>query len=283
MGEWSIVVHGGAKPIPPDRREAFRRGTAAAVAAGTAVLASGGTAVSAVHAAVVVLEADPTFNAGYGSVRNADGEVECDAGIMDGSTVNVGAVAGVRRVRHPVSVAARMLQETPVLLVAEGAERFAREMGEETCDPSELIPDVPTATEGDTVGCVAFDMSGSLAAATSTGGLEGTLPGRVGDSPLVGSGFYAENGVGAVALSGTGEAIVRCVSAARLLWGEPGAPAEAIARELARLARLGGEAGVILINKDGRIHWDHSSPQFAVAFADSTTPAQAFTQRTDTA
>jgi beta-aspartyl-peptidase (threonine type) len=170
---WAIIVHGGAKDIAPDQQETHRQGCLEAVTAGQAVLEAGGPAIAAVEAAVRVLEANPIFNAGYGSVLNAKGEVECDAAIMDGATLAVGGVAAVRTLRHPISVAASMLPEKPVLLVAEGAEAFARVHGGEFCGPGELAFARPGDPGCDTVGCVAFDLDGNLAAGTSTGGLTG--------------------------------------------------------------------------------------------------------------
>jgi len=174
---WAILVHGGAKDIDPWQEDANRRGCHAAVAAGQTVLARGGAAVDAVEAAIRILEDDPTFNAGYGSVLNAEGEVQMDAALMDGRTLDLGGVGGIRGVRHPISVARLMLREKPVLLVGDGARRFAAEHAAELCDPHALIPPnlQPAMGKGrhDTVGYVALDMDGHLAAGTSTGDLDG--------------------------------------------------------------------------------------------------------------
>lgn len=277
---WAIIVHGGAKTIAPHQEEAHRNGCLLAVAVGRAILEAGGRAVEAVEAAVRVLEDDPTFNAGYGSVANADGEVECDASIMDGRDLSVGGVAAVRTLRHPISVAAVMLPERPVLLVAEGAERFARERCAELCAPGDLAVERTGDPGCDTVGCVAFDRYGDLAAGTSTGGLTGSHAGRVGDSPLPGCGLYADNQVGAVSLSGDGESLIRTTLASRLIRGlEAVNPDQAVADALNHLARVGGEAGLIVIDAEGRIGWGHNSPQFAVAHARHGSPAAAFIQR----
>jgi beta-aspartyl-peptidase (threonine type) len=268
---WCIILHGGAKDIAPEAEAAHRAGCHVALAAGEAVLRRGGSAVEAVEVAIRALEDDPTFNAGYGSVLNANGDVEMDAAVMDGSTLDVGGVAGLRGVRHPVSVARLMLRERPVLLAAEGARHFAAEQGAELCDPRDLVRQpAPAGPAHDTVGCLAFDARGALAAGTSTGGLSGSYPGRVGDSPLPGCGFYAENGCGAVAFSGDGESIARVTLAAhamhRLADSNPQAAAEATIR---RLGRVGGEAGCILLDREGQPGWAHNSSSFAVAYSAS--------------
>jgi L-asparaginase / beta-aspartyl-peptidase len=269
---WAIIVHGGAKEIVPEQEEVNRAGCLTALAAGRALLERDGTAVAAVEAAIRVLEDDPTFNAGYGSVLNAADEVEMDAAVMDGRTLDVGAVAGIKGVRHPVSVAGLLLGEGPTLLVSDGARTFAAERGAELCDPAAMITPAQTACEArrghDTVGCVALDSAGNLAAGTSTGGLQGTPPGRVGDSPLPGCGFYADNAAGAVAFSGDGESIARTLLAARVMQGlEAGRePKDAVQRSLAHLGRVGGEAGGIAVDDQGRIGFAHNSSHFALAW-----------------
>jgi beta-aspartyl-peptidase (threonine type) len=278
--DWAIIVHGGAKDIPEDARNRHRQGCLAAARAGMAVLDAGGRAVAAVEAAVRVLEDDPMFNAGQGSVLNAAGEVECDAAIMDGASLAVGGVAAVRTLRHPISVARAMLPETPVLLVGEGAEAFAHANGAEFCAPAELAAAAGLASGCDTVGCVALDRDGNLAAGTSTGGLAGSAVGRVGDSPIPGCGLYADNDVGAVSLSGEGESLIRTTLASRLIQGlEQAGPDQAIDRALRILERVGGEAGLIVIDRQGRIGWGHNSAQFAVALATSDRPPRAFVAR----
>ncbi|KFG69562.1 isoaspartyl peptidase/L-asparaginase family protein [Microvirga sp. BSC39] len=270
---WVLIVHGGAKEIAPDQEDANRRGCLEAVAAGQAILEQGGSAVDAVEAAIRILESDPTFNAGYGSDLNADGEVEMDAAMMDGSSLSLGAVAAIQGVRHPISIARRMLAEPPTLLVGEGARRFAVAHGAELCEPGELIlpgsdgPDRKTH-DHDTVGCVALDTSGRIAAGTSTGGLDETLPGRVGDSPLPGCGFYADDQVGGVAFSGDGECIARTLLAARVMQALEGSqlPQAAVEASLTHLARVGGEAGGIVLDRVGRVGWAHNSSHFAVAW-----------------
>lgn len=280
---WAVIVHGGAKEIAPPRQARHRQGCLRAVEAAAAALEAGGSAVAAVEAAVRILEDDPTFNAGHGSVLNADGQVECDAAIMDGSDLAVGGVAAVRTLRHPISVARRMLAERPVLLVGEGGERFAREHGAELCAPEDLLgapaPDDPGC---DTVGCVALDRAGNIAAGTSTGGLRGCAVGRVGDSPIPGCGLYADNRVGGVSLSGDGESIIRVTLAARLIRSlETETPDAAIEHALEALSRVGGEAGLIVVDRRGRIGWGHNSAQFAVAHASERQPPQAFVHRSE--
>ncbi|MBC9033806.1 isoaspartyl peptidase/L-asparaginase [Sphingomonas sp. JC676] len=273
-GCWALIVHGGAKSVAPDQAEANRAGSLAAAQAGAEVLRYGGSALAAAEAAVRCLEDDANFNAGIGSVPNADGDIEMDAAIMDGTTLAVGAVAAVRRIRNPIGTAAKMLEAVPVLLVAEGAERFARDQGVPLCEPRERLFPLPACSiEHDTVGCVAIDAAGHIAAATSTGGLSGQHPGRVGDSPIPGAGLYADDQLGGVAFSGDGESILRTLLAARVMQAletETATPAAEAA--IARLARVGGEAGAIVIDKTGRIGVAHNSEHFALALHASWLP-----------
>jgi beta-aspartyl-peptidase (threonine type) len=279
---WSIIVHGGAKTIPPERQADHRRGCLAAVAAGQAILEPGGRAVDAVIAAIRVLEDDATFNAGYGSVVNADGVVECDAALMDGASLDVGAVAALQGVRNPIAVAAHMLREPPVLLVGEGAWRFALEMGCDLCDPAALVAPEPVDAGCDTVGCVAYDSGGNVASGTSTGGLKGVRAGRVGDSALPGCGLYADNGLGGVSFSGDGEGIIRLALAARLMREIETLGADAAARKVIPLMeRVNGEAGCIVLGAGGEPGFAHNSHHFAVALAASQRPAQAFLSRSE--
>lgn len=280
--DWALIVHGGAKTIAAHLHERHRQGCLRAVEAGAAVLAANGSAVAAAEAAVRVLEDDPTFNAGRGSVPNAAGEVECDAAIMDGESLAVGGVAAVKTLRHPISVARRMLGERPVLLVGQGAEAFARELGCEVCAQEDLVVRSDADPGCDTVGCVALDSAGNIAAATSTGGLRGCAVGRVGDSPIPGCGLYADNAVGGVSLSGEGESIIRVTLAARLIQAlERDPPDVAIDRSLALMGRVGGEAGLIVIDRQGRIGWGHNSDHFAVAHVSRGRQAKAFVRRTE--
>lgn len=269
---WAVAVHGGAKPIAAADGPANRAGCTAAIAAGSRILEAGGSAVDAVEAAVRVLEDDPAFNAGFGSVVNCDGEVEMCAGIMSGADLSIGAVAIVRDLRHPVSAARLLLAEKEVLLAGDAAQDFALRRGAERAKSGRSM--AAAADKGhDTVGAVALDRSGSVAAATSTGGLSGKRAGRVGDSPLPGAGYYADDRLGAISLSGEGEVIARLAVAVRVLdriGAEP--PSSALDAILARVAELGGDAGAILLTPDGSFAWAHNSPQFAVGFASARDP-----------
>lgn len=266
---WTILIHGGAKTIEPGEEAANRKGLDEAVRAGAKVLEAGGAAVEAVEAAIRVMEDDPVFNAGLGAIPNRDGGIEMCAALMDGATLAIGAVAALPMVRHPVSVAREVLDEREILLAGSGALAFARERGAELRDEDERGPIRAIAggrSGHDTVGAVALDSHGDLAAGTSTGGLADTLAGRVGDSPLPGCGFYADNSVGAVALSGDGEEIARLALALRIadkLGRMEVMPA--LTCSLARLARLGAEAGAIALDRQGHPGFAHNSAHFAVA------------------
>jgi beta-aspartyl-peptidase (threonine type) len=269
---WALILHGGAKTIHPARFDANRRGCLSAAEAGAAVLRNGGTAVEAVQSTICVLENDPVFNAGYGSVLNADGEVEMDAALMDGTTLDIGAIGAAQGIRNPIAVARMLLRERTVLLVADGARRFAAESGADICAPEAMISSEQPASENqtshDTVGCVALDSYGHVAAGTSTGGLSGKAPGRVGDSPLAGSGLYADDLLGGVAFSGDGESISRTILAATVMQAlESSSAAAAADASIVRLARVGGEAGVIVLDRSGRFGVAHNSDHFALAIA----------------
>jgi beta-aspartyl-peptidase (threonine type) len=276
---WALIVHGGAKEMEPGEEEDNRRGVTEAVRAGATILEKGGSAIDAVEAAIRVLEDLPVFNAGRGSALNEAGEIEMCSGLMDGRDLSVGAVGAIRNVRHPVSVAKRLLPEKEILLVGDGAFRFAEDSGLET------VPDEALMTETrrealeqmhDTVGAVAMDQGGNLAAGTSTGGLTGAKVGRIGDSPLPGNGLYADNHVGAVSFSGDGESIARLALAAQVMARiESDGPEQAILKGVEQLPGVGGangDGGGIAIGKDGRIGWAHNSPSFAIAFASADAP-----------
>lgn len=273
---WSIMVHGGARTIPPEAEAANRAGCLAAVAAGVAVLEAGGAAVDAVVAALRVLEDDPTFNAGTGAVLNADGEVELDAAVMDGETLDVGAVAALRACAHPIAVARALLRDDAVLLAGAGADAFAATIGPLRASGPSPAP-YGAAAGCDTVGCVAYDRRGRLAAGLSTGGLQGVRPGRVGDTPVPGAGLYAEAQVGAVAFSGDGEAILRLALASRLMHQLPTAGAAgAAAHAIAQMPRVGGEAGCLVLDAQGAQAFAHNSAHFAVACARQGEPPRAY-------
>jgi beta-aspartyl-peptidase (threonine type) len=281
---WAIIVHGGAHSIPPDKLEAHNAGCTRAAEAGAKILEDGGTALEAVEAAVRVLEDDPTFNAGYGSALNSEGEVEMDAAIMEGSELRVGGIASIRGVRHPISVARAVMKTKHALLAGEGARHFAEESGCEVCEPEEMIDgDVRAEWErdltlhgSDTVGCVALDIYGNFAVGTSTGGLMHKMPGRIGDSPLVGLGLYADNNGGAVSMTGDGESIMRLALAHRIVQAMcNGADADSAAEEaIAVMARrVGGEAGCIVLDRQGRIGVSHNADNLAHAYRTSEMPA----------
>jgi beta-aspartyl-peptidase (threonine type) len=260
-----IAIHGGAGVLRSEKpagkqRAALRR----ALDAGYDILKQGGSSLDAVAAAVVVMEDDPLFNAGRGSSFNADGEIEMDASIMEGATLRAGGVAAVRRIRNPVLAARAVMESTPhVLLAGRSAERFARQQGLKLEVPEYFHTARRRAAlkrklknYHGTVGAVALDAHGNLAAATSTGGYTGKMPGRVGDSPIVGAGTYADNRACAVSGSGLGEAFIRAAVAhdigARMRYGGR-TLAQAAAAALASVASLGGDGGLIAVDRRGNI------------------------------
>ncbi len=265
---WTIALHGGATEVDPHEEDAYRSGCLRALEAGRTVLEGGGSAVDAVATAIRVLEDDPTFNAGTGSAKREDGSIEMDAALMDGRTLGLGAVTVIKDVRHPIGVAMALMEEETCMLAGPGAQVFARErnLDNQSVPPLRVVPERERAHSHDTVGCVALDQDGRLAAGTSTGGLDGARVGRVGDSPLPGCGFYADDEMGAVVLSGDGEMIARVMAAARILHDLAShTPGEAIRRALDRVAALKGEAGVVLITPGGGVAHDHNSREFCVA------------------
>ena len=276
----TIVVHGGAGADPNDGPDELRDGMRAAALAGWRALGGGGRAVDAVEAAVRALEDHPRFNAGRGSVLTAAGTIEMDASIMDGERLACGAVAAVSRVANPVTLARRVMEDDRhVLLVGDGAHAFARAVGLPDCDPMLLTTDrqrkrlaAHVDDNGGTVGAVAIDRHGTIAAATSTGGMIGKRPGRVGDSPLIGCGTYADNRLGGVSCTGSGEAIIRVVLASRTLDrlaqdGDPDAAARAAVELLVKEGR--GEGGLILVDPRGRVGHATSTRLMPVAWMSS--------------
>ena len=280
----AIIVHGGAgdrteagDPTGAARLEGVRR----ACAAGAEVLRRGGPALDAVEAAVRLLEDDPHFNAGTGAVLTAAGEVELDAAVMDGATLRCGAVAVVKDVRNPVSLARAVMDRTEhVLLAGPAASAFAREVGIAAIENASLVTAAQrerweaarrsgNGSRTGTVGAVARDAQGHLAAATSTGGMTMKRPGRIGDSPLVGCGTYADDALAAVSCTGHGERIIPLTLArhAADLVGAGRTALEA-AREAARLlaARLGGEGGLIVVGPAGPGGFAHNTPAMARAW-----------------
>jgi Asparaginase len=274
----AIAVHGGAGDIPPseltpDREREYRDGLERALRAGQEVLAKGGPALDAVVAAVSVLEDDPLFNAGRGAVLAANGACELDASLMDGRDLRAGAVTGLRHVRSPIELARLVMERSPhVMLAGPAAEEFALEQGLEpvpnryfvTARRERQLEDalrrggvVETDQLMGTVGAVARDEHGNLAAATSTGGMTAKRWGRVGDSPIIGAGTYAANDSCAVSATGHGEFFIRAVvgheiaSLIRHAGKDVVSAAESVV--LGQLVRMGGEGGVIAIGRDGRI------------------------------
>lgn len=264
----SLIVHGGAWNIPDAAAEACRQGCRNALEAGWRILERGGTALDAVEAAIVVLEDDPIFDAGVGSHLNREGRVELDAIVMDGKTLNAGAVASVQRVRNPIRLARRVMESCEhILLVGTGAERFAAQQGLSLCDPADLIIErerarwqahqqqerCPFCSAG-TVGAVALDAAGNLVSGTSTGGTCCKLPGRVGDSPLIGCGCYADSQAGGVSCTGHGEAIMKVVmahAACELLRAGGTAPQVAQRAVQILAERTGSTGGLILLDRNG--------------------------------
>ena len=254
----TLAVHGGAGAWSEELRPLAMEGIERALDAGLG--AFGGGPLEACLAAVRFLEDDPIFNAGIGAALNSDGFVELDAGVMEGRDLRAGAVAAVRDIRHPVDLARAVMEDgRHVLLVAEGASRFADRAGVEKADPALFIVERRRRQherwqrgEGDTVGAVAFE-DGHVAAAVSTGGYTGKLPGRVGDSPIVGAGFYADDERGAAVCTGTGEGFIRLVIAKLAVDGmESASGAESGARALELLSsRVDGKGGLITVDRHG--------------------------------
>jgi beta-aspartyl-peptidase (threonine type) len=270
----ALLIHGGAGADPEFRHEELRAGIRDAVAAGWAVLHEGGGAVAAVEAAVCALEDNPRFNAGRGSALTTEGTVEMDASIMEGDGLKNGAVACVTAVRHPVTLARLILEEgRHSFFAGEGALARARALGVPLCDPEELVTDAQRkrleTVMGGTVGAVALDRRGLIAAATSTGGMTGKPPGRVGDSPLIGCGTYAESTAGGVSCTGDGEATIRVVLARRTIEILKAAadPMHACQIAMDVLTEEGrGKGGLICIDWRGRLGWAHSTPLMPVGF-----------------
>jgi L-asparaginase / beta-aspartyl-peptidase len=302
-----LLVHGGAWAIPDDAAAAHENGVRNALEAGYRILARGAPALDAVEAAVTVLEDDPTFDAGRGSFLTSDGRVQLDALLMDGGRMKAGGVACVERLRNPIQAARLVLEQSPhVYFVGAGAEEFAHSHGMQLIENAELVLDrererlksarereaagladatfsgleddkgpetaIPRVIDSshDTVGAVALDSHGNIAAATSTGGTLNKTPGRVGDSSLIGCGCYADNLSAAVSLTGWGEPIMKLVLGK---WATDrvaaGTAPEFAAREAISYLhnRLGGHGGIILLGPDGRFGMAHNAPAMAWGLA----------------
>jgi beta-aspartyl-peptidase (threonine type) len=317
----SLIVHGGAWNIPDEAVDDCRQGIRRALDAGWKILEAGGGALDAVEAAIVILEDDVTFDAGIGSHLDRDGRVQLDAIVMDGSTLKAGAVAAVERIRNPIRLARRILEKSEhMMLVASGAEKFAAENGIALCSPDDLIIDRERSAwrrcledshaaehhvdhEFGTVGAVALDSRNQLFAGTSTGGTCCKFPGRVGDSPLIGCGCYADADAGGVSCTGHGEGIMKVVmakmavdllaaleapkpksaagctiigwgtsSVARPTAGDPQAVANACVRKLSVRAHTTG--GLILLDRNGTPAAAFNTPRMAYGFVN---PDDSFT------
>jgi beta-aspartyl-peptidase (threonine type) len=267
---WALIAHGGAKGIAPHEEQRNHNGLREGVAVGSQILVDGGTALDAVEEVVKKLESDSAYNAGlFGSVRNEEGNIELTASIMDGATLDIGAVAGLKFIEHPVSVARALLRDKAIFLIGDGAMKFAKAEGF-----TQTAASAASKVLGcDTVGCVARDKQGNLAVATSTGGLKGTRAGRVGDVPLPGCGFYADNTRGAISCSGEGEAIARVLLASECLQlFNTTSGNEAAETAIKLMDKVKGEAGIIGITHEGHITWAHNSQAFAVGMAWEESP-----------
>lgn len=306
---FGLALHGGAGVIlrekfSPALEAQYRAELKQALDAGYAVLAAGGSALDAVVATILPLENSPLFNAGKGAVLNADGICELDASIMDGRTLGAGAIAGVQRIKNPIRLARAVMEKSPhVLFTGAGAERFAEQVGGIECVPNTYFQTerrrddlkraqeleqasggrkVSISDEGDhavdwerkwgTVGCVALDAQGNLAAGTSTGGMTNKRFGRVGDSPIIGAGTYASNATCAVSATGHGEYFIR-IGVARDIAAQmeyKGTPlAQAADATLAKVAQLGGDGGVICIDRQGNVALPFNTPGMYRAFRTS--------------
>jgi L-asparaginase / beta-aspartyl-peptidase len=273
----AIIVHGGAGAIRDDSLARRLEGCNAAALAGWKILKRRGSALNAAEAAVVVLEDDPLFNAGTGSTLNSLGKVEMDAAVMEGHTLRAGGVAAVQGIKNPIKLARRVMEDgRHVLLAGEGALLFAREIGFPEVLPGTLVVDAERKRweeKHGTVGCVALDGRGKIAVATSTGGIFDKLPGRIGDSPLLGCGTYA-NRHGGVSCTGSGEAIMRIVmakTAAGFLEDEKAPKAAKMA--LAALAEMTGKTGgLIIIDRWGNVGHARNTSHMPVCYvtADGT-------------
>ncbi len=295
---WQLAIHGGAGVVEPgsltpEKDKAYRAGLNAALEAGARVLRSGGASLDAVEAAVRVLEDDPLFNAGKGAVFTAEGHNELDASIMDGRTRQAGAVAGVTRTRNPVSLARAVMEKSKhVMLAGPGADAFSLQQGLEQADPSYFRTEerwqqflqwrdktgglIDRTHAYGTVGAVALDQSGHLAAATSTGGITGKRWGRVGDSPIIGAGTYAEDKICAVSATGDGEFFIRG-SAARQIRDRMAWHAESVQsasdNTIADIGTLGGEGAVIAMDAQGHVAFSMNSVGMYRATIGSATSA----------
>ncbi|RMF73228.1 MAG: isoaspartyl peptidase/L-asparaginase [Acidobacteria bacterium] len=297
---WALAIHGGAGSLPDDlpaaRREAYERSLAEALTLGQVILDEGGSALDAVEKVVTLLEDDPLFNAGRGAVFTADGRITFDASIMDGRDLSAGGVGFVEGVRHPITLARRVMQKTPhVLFVGRGAEAFAREQGlefmpaewfwterrreqwerwkrEHAGTGGKAAALAPPAAGFGTVGAVALDRAGHLAAATSTGGLTGKAWGRVGDSPIVGAGTYADDRFAAISCTGTGERFMVRAAAHEVVarMRHAGESLERAVHAVLDEELSPGDGGMIAVSSRGEIVLHFTTPSMLRGAADAT-------------
>jgi beta-aspartyl-peptidase (threonine type) len=287
----SIIVHGGAWDIPRDQEKEHLRGCQKAAYLGHDILERSGSALDAVEAAVVLMEDEPIFDAGRGSVLNQSGQVEMDAIIMDGTTLRSGSVAALRHIRNPVKVARALMDTTPYsMVVGEGALEFALASGFKECSEEDLLVgreledyrefmrtgvlrtrEVFAGEQRNTVGACAMDKEGKVAAATSTGGIPRKIEGRVGDSPIIGCGAYADDRIGAASATGWGEQIMAVVLSKTALdiLKECQDPMKSSKRAINILAnRVDGFGGVIMVGMKGRIGLCHNTPKMAFSYVE---------------
>jgi beta-aspartyl-peptidase (threonine type) len=291
----ALIVHGGAGDIQDQDVAPHREGARRAAQVGWEILRQGGTALDAVEAAIVVMEDDPAFDAGIGAFLNCNGVVELDASMMDGRTLDAGAVAGVQRVQNPIRLARRVMESEHTFLIARGAEKFAEEHDIPLVDNAQLqtpaqieiwkeclvnpprrdtSQQVPIQGFG-TVGCVAVDDAGNIAAGTSTGGTKFKRAGRVGDSPLIGCGTYADNLFGGASATGWGEGITRVVLAKFAVdaLAHQQHPSNAARQAIEILARrVNGTGGIIIADRFGRIGFAFNTERMARACITDETP-----------
>ena len=302
---FGIVIHGGAgtilrKNMTAEKEAEYRSVLAEAIQVGHAILKAGGSSKEAVEKTIHVMEDSPLFNAGRGAVLTADASIELDASFMDGATLDAGAISGVKTIKHPISAAIKVMEDSPhVMLSGAGADRFAVEQGLETVEPEYFITErrvnalkrvqeaqnpqktswSPTEKEFlqqqryGTVGCVALDLSGNLAAGTSTGGMTNKNWNRIGDAPIIGAGTYANNATCAISATGWGEYFIRSVVAHDIsaLMEYKGMSIQEAAYEVIhnKVAKLGGDGGVVGIDKKGNVMMEMNTPGMYRAHMDS--------------
>ena len=275
QNKYAIAIHGGAgnitpKNVPPEVQAKYKAKLKEALLAGEKILKNNGSALDAVTAAITVMENSPLFNAGKGAVFTAAGTNEMDASIMDGKSLNAGAVAGVRTIKNPILAARAVMEQSPhVLLSGNGADAFAKEKGLDIVDPSYFFTQrrwdsfqrekkkMEKGEKHGTVGCVALDVHGNLAAGTSTGGMTMKMHGRIGDSPIIGAGTYADNNTCAVSCTGHGEYFIRYAVAYDItaLMKYKGLSLHEAANEviMQKLKNAGGDGGIIAVDNQGNI------------------------------